>query len=201
MAKPVMLSKTIKSFIQLCQAYTNREIDMKKVDLVEEEVLSKLKETETQVHKALCDDFNTCIALENLGNLINYINKLFQASFKKPTISTSSDSNLNRNYACIMSVCNYLESMLEIFGLSYGRNETATVTSSSTSSLNVNKIVEASLSFRRDMRNLAIDNNQVAAEIKSKIFASCDKFREDLGKANIEFKVTFKTFLFRLNFY
>ena len=182
MTKPVNISNSFKSFVKLCRAYTNREIEMRLVEVDEAELVRKLDETESEVTRALADDFNTSIAVDRISDLVAYVNKLFQASF----VASSSSTQLNRNYGSIMSVSNYFESILGIFGLNYEREEVKL----DQLGIDSNNLIESALRFRKSIRSIAISES-TSKETKGRIFSACDQFRDDLNQLNIEFKVRF----------
>lgn len=184
MAKPVNISNSFKSFVKLCRAYANREIEMRRVEVDEAELVRKLEETESEVTRALADDFNTSIAVDRIADLVGYVNKLFQASFVASKESTS--TQLNRNYGTIMSVSNYVESILGIFGLNYEREEVKL----DQLGIDSNSLIESALRFRKSIRSIAISET-TSKETKGRIFSACDQFRDDLKQLNIEFKVRF----------
>lgn len=182
MTKPVNISNSFKSFVKLCRAYTNREIEMRLVEVDEAELVRKLDETESEVTRALADDFNTSIAVDRISDLVAYVNKLFQASF----VASSSSTQFNRNYGAIMSVSNYVESILGIFGLNYEREEVKL----DQLGIDSNNLIESALRFRKSIRSIAISES-TSKETKGRIFSACDQFRDDLNQLNIEFKVRF----------
>lgn len=183
------ISNTFRSFIQLCRAYSNCEISMQRVSSINEnELVEKINETGNEINRALADDFTTSVAVESLADLVSYINRLFQASFT--SVSSDRSSSLNCHYGPIMAACNYVQNTLEMFGLDY--NET--VSSSSQvpgDDLNIKEIVEAALRFRKNIRTIALEKTASSGDetTKKKLFGVCDQFRDDLRRANIEFKV------------
>ena len=61
------------------------------------------------------------------------------------------------------------------------------------SSVKLDSVIDASLKFRKMVRNLALNKNQsLPKEVKVEILKNCDQFREDFNKLNIEFKVNLK---------
>lgn len=198
MTKPVNISNSFQSFIRLCEAYSNREITMDRVRVNERELVSKIDDTSARVSRALGDDFNTSVAIDALSELVSYVNRLFQESFTSAAASTSADSttsDLNRHYGAVMAACNYVKNTLNTFGLDYkDKKTTNTQTSSSSSSeqLDVNEILNAALRFRKNVRSIALDQPKTdsGSQLKGKLFDVCDQFREDLKRANIEFKVS-----------
>lgn len=155
---------------------------MRLVEVDEAELVRKLDETESEVTRALADDFNTSIAVDRISDLVAYVNKLFQASF----VASSSSTQLNRNYGAIMSVSNYVESILGIFGLNYEREEVKL----DQLGIDSNSLIESALRFRKSIRSIAISES-TSKETKGRIFSACDQFRDDLNQLNIEFKVRF----------
>ena len=155
---------------------------MRLVEVDEAELVRKLDETESEVTRALADDFNTSIAVDRISDLVAYVNKLFQASF----VASSSSTQLNRNYGSIMSVSNYVESILGIFGLNYEREEVKL----DQLGIDSNSLIESALRFRKSIRSIAISET-TSKETKGRIFSACDQFRDDLKQLNIEFKVRF----------
>lgn len=122
MRKAVNLSTSFASFSNLCRVYcNNKKVDMPKLNINEEEVFKTISETRVRIHEALCDDFNTCLVIDELFSLTNLINKEFQSIYDSNLAnskkSQSNESDLNRHYGCVMSVCQFIESYLELFGL------------------------------------------------------------------------------------
>ena len=100
MIKPVKVLDSFQSFIKLCDAYSNEKIEMNKINLDEAEIFNRLKQTREIVHDALCDDFNTCLAIDELSEMIAFVNKNFQSSLdpnliKKLPELTVANSGLN----------------------------------------------------------------------------------------------------------
>ena len=122
MIKPIKVLDSFQSFIKLCDAYSNEKIEMNKINLDEAEIFNRLKQTREIVHNALCDDFNTCLAIDELSEMVAFVNRSFQSSLDPnliknlPELQTRS-TGLNRHYGCVMSVSNYVESTLSLFGI------------------------------------------------------------------------------------
>lgn len=120
MKKPKSLANSFSSFLKYCQAYINREIGLPKLELNETEVFERLEDTKKKIHDALCDDFNTCLVVEELDELKSFINKKFQDAIDSKTNHPKNDSfSLNRHYGCIMGVSNYIESVLKLLGIQF----------------------------------------------------------------------------------
>ena len=122
MHKPVRLSNTFLAFLEFSKSYSNEKVQMRRIVLDEVEVFKRLEETREKVHRALCDDFNTCLAIEELQDLVNFMNKKFQqvTQFEKED-DFNNEKELNRSYGCVMAVCNYVESILKMFGVNFGK--------------------------------------------------------------------------------
>lgn len=112
MRKPVNVLNTIKSYFELVQAYCNGELAAKHLSINENELFVLLENTKQNIHNALCDDFNTSVAVNELLNLITYINK----SFKNKTISNQQNS-LYRYYGPLMATVEYTKFILNSFGI------------------------------------------------------------------------------------
>ena len=199
MHKPATLLKSFESFLKLCHAYSNETIRMERFKIDENEVAQRLNRARDVVHTALCDDFNTCQAVDELFELVTFMNKQFQQTLDKSlSHNTSSDTStdLNRHYGSVMSVANYVESMLSLFGLNFND-----MLQTSSTGVRIDLLIESSLAFRNAIRNLALSKDeQVSKELKGLILKYCDKFREDVNKANVEFKVINVLFL-KLNLF
>lgn len=78
MQKPVNLLRSFHSFFKLIKTYCNEEVAMPALNIDEAFVFKKLNECQENVHLALADDFNTCLALDHLIEMMNLINKQFQ---------------------------------------------------------------------------------------------------------------------------
>ena len=120
MTKPVQIANSFMTFIDLCKTYCNKKIEMNQLDLNEEEIFAKLEETKNKIHSALCDDFNTCLVIDELQELVNFMNKKFQKIINPSTNEeTFGDKGFNRNYGCVMSISNYVQSILYLFGINF----------------------------------------------------------------------------------
>ncbi len=125
MVKPVKILDSFQSFIKLCDAYSNEKIEMNIINLDETEIFNRLKQTREIVHNALCDDFNTCLAIDELSEMVSFVNKKFQFSLDPKLVKTLPEPSktnqpcLNRHYGCVMSVSNYVESTLNLFGINF----------------------------------------------------------------------------------
>lgn len=187
MQKPINLLKSFQSFTKLCRTYCNEEIPMLKLNLNEKDVYEKLSKAQENVHISLCDDFNTGQAIEELTHLIYIINKQFQL-LNDPKLSdyqNNDPNDMNRHYGCVMSVCNYVESILELFGIKLNSE----LTQSNNNSMNINEIIDSSLQFRKSMRLIALDKTVgIPKEAKQSILKACDELRDGLREQNIEFK-------------
>lgn len=180
MQKPINLLNSFQSFLKLCKTYCNKEIPMMKLNIDETMVYEKLDQSQRNIHLALCDDFNTCQAIEELSQLMNLINKSFQ---KTTSQNGSTEDDLNRHYGCVMSVANCVKTTLEMFGLVLDQQSNKGVSES----VNVNDLIESSLRFRKNIRKLAM-TKEIPKDIKNSIFEACDQLRDDLKSQNIEFK-------------
>jgi cysteinyl-tRNA synthetase len=120
MIKSKSLTNSFSSFIKYCQAYINQEIDLPKLELNEAQVFDRLEKTKNKIHEALCDDFNTCLVVEELDELKSFLNRHFQNSLDSSTTNQTIDSSsINRHYGCVMGVSNYIESVLNMFGIHF----------------------------------------------------------------------------------
>jgi len=192
MKKAVQLSNSFSSFLNLCKMYCNKKINMPKLNINEMEVFLKLNNANNKIHQALCDDFNTCLVVDELFELTNFLNKQFQ-TILDPSLSNNkqlqeNESDLNFHYGCIMSVCNFIESKLNLFGIKTQKNE-------SESQFKPDGLVNCSLNFRNQVRNLALNKEtEISPDLKKILLQYCDQFRDDLRKENIEFKVIYFSF-------
>lgn len=192
MQKPINLLKSFESFTKLCRTYCNEEIPMLKLNLDESVIYEKLSQAQANVHKALCDDFNTSQAIEQLSDLIYIINKQFQLLNDPKLIECQNNdpNDMNCHYGCVMSVCNYIESTLDLFGIKLNSNKN--ISQNEDSSLNINAIIDNSLEFRKSMRLIALNKNiGITKEAKQDILNACDQLRNGLREQNIEFKVLY----------
>jgi cysteinyl-tRNA synthetase len=82
MQKPVKLLHSFQTFFKLIKTYCNEEVAMPALSIDEDYVYKKLTECQENVHLALSDDFNTCLAIDHLIELMNFINKQFQGVSK-----------------------------------------------------------------------------------------------------------------------
>lgn len=178
MVKSINLNTSFSSFLNFCENFVNEKLKSVKFLADENEIFQKLNETKANIHEALCDDFNTCLVIDELSDLVNFMNKKFQSNPANEETNT-----LNRHYGCIMSVHNFTKNILEIFGLEFDAEK------KSNSGIKIGPIVESSLKFRTAIRNLSLDKtSNIPKEVKMEILKHCDEFRENLNKARIEFK-------------
>lgn len=128
MKKAVNLSNSFASFLKLCRVYCDKKMEMPKLNLDENEIFAKLSIIKANIHEALCDDFNTCLVIDELFELTNLMNKEFQ-SVLDPNLSTRTvqSDDLNRHYGCVMSVCNFIEYTLDLFGIQSDLNSQKSV--------------------------------------------------------------------------
>jgi cysteinyl-tRNA synthetase len=190
MSKAVTMLNSFSAYLKLSRSYSSNEITRPRIHLSESDVLSKLARTRSNVHAALSDDFNTSVAVEELFDLVSYMNRAFHKSLEPSSIVESTD--LNRNYACVMSAASYVQSTLEMLGLRAETDLNALSRSDEPGGLKTPELIASSLRFRNAMRNLALDKTvsaQLPREVKHAILKHCDQFRSDLRDANIEFKV------------
>ena len=125
MRKAVNISNSFSSFVNMCRNYCDKQLEMPKLKLDETDIFSKLAQSKENIHEALCDDFDTCLVLNELFELTNSINRKFQLTLDPNLVKQQSnsraeiitDDDLNRHYGCLMSVCNFVESTLELFGI------------------------------------------------------------------------------------
>ena len=120
MNKPISMLNSFTSFIRLCRMYCNEEIPMSRLCIDEAQVFNELNKAKEKLHSALCDDFNTCEAVQILFELSSFINKKFQLTFDPNLLQVNepiTELDFNRHYGCVMSVCQFVESTLRLFGL------------------------------------------------------------------------------------
>ncbi len=134
MRKAVNISDSFASFLSMCRNYCDKRLEMPKLNLDETEIFSKLAQAKEKIHDALCDDFNTCLVVNELYELTNSINRKFQLILDPNLVKQHSNSraqvdtdDLNRHYGCLMSVCNFLESTLDLFGIQLTTNSNKSV--------------------------------------------------------------------------
>jgi cysteinyl-tRNA synthetase len=188
MTKAVNMLNSFLAYLKLSHSYATNEISRPRIELDETEVQARLEECRAGVHASLSDDFNTSGAVEQLFELVTFMNRIFTKSFDSKESSSTQD--LNRHYGCVMSVANYVKSMLDLFGLSVQENESALVSEAS-SGLKVADLIDSSLRFRNAVRNLALSKemaDKLSKEVRSDILKHCDRFRNELREANLEFK-------------
>ncbi|CAF0712396.1 unnamed protein product [Brachionus calyciflorus] len=178
MVKAANLTNKFSTFLSTCENFANETLKSVKFTAEESEVFQRLDLAKEKISKALADDFNTCLVIDELSEIVNFMNKNFVS---KTDIVEVQD--LNRHFGCVMGIHNYIKSILELFGMSFNQN------SSESCGLKIEPIVDISLKFRSSIRNLALDKtNKLPKEIKMEILKYCDEFRENLNKSKIEFK-------------
>lgn len=201
MAKPVRLLTTLKSFLEFTNNYCNAILTNQLVDLSDVEILENLKKTQKKINEALCDDFNTSSALNELLDLIAFINK----AVKQRTNENQSSTNF-QNYGALMAVNEYVQNTLSSFGLNLGMDTNSENVSVKhflifaiincfelkfhlkDGSKSLKAVMEASLKLRNTIRALA--KTETNPEARKKLLEACDVFRSELKEANITLKVT-----------
>ena len=186
MLKAKALDYSFSSFLNFCKTYSNNLVEISPLDLDEDQVFSRLDQARQIVHEALCDDFNTPKVIEELNELVSYMNRLFQTKSSKYT--EESNSVFNRHYGCVMSVSNFVSDILDTFGLLLETGEHSDQNANS-SGVKIEQVVESSIKFRKSVRNLALDKTTPKVT-KMNILKLCDELRNDLQKASIELKDT-----------
>lgn len=121
MTKPTSILKIFNSFIEFTNAYCNGLSTTMNIDLNEIKLFEKLEAVCLNVDNALNDDFNTNLAIHELLDLVNYMNKIFKSSHESSNKINTLNS-INSNYGSIMAVSQYVKLMLNIFGLNTGKS-------------------------------------------------------------------------------
>ena len=182
MIKPVNLFNSFLSFLNLCENFANGRLRNLRFKSDESQVYHRLENTKQKIHDALSDDFDTCLVINELSNLVNFMNKNFESCVIGEDVN-----DLNRYYGCVMSVHNYTKWVLELLGLVINEDR------NNSSNLKIGDIVESSLKFRKLVRNLALDKNRnLNTDTKMELLKYCDLFRQNLDQSNIEIKVILK---------
>ncbi|KAN0036533.1 hypothetical protein ACTFIV_001831 [Dictyostelium citrinum] len=145
--------KIVRSKLKLEQTSVNK---VKKTFKDSIELLNQLSETKYLVEKDLKDDFNTPSVIKRLELLMKQTNESIN----------SIDTDL------LFNVQDYVESMLNIFGLEFSENSDNLVDNSN------EYLLGKLLDFRSDVKNLA-KNEQSLDQIKSKIYQITDQVRSD----------------------
>ena len=96
-----------------------------------------------------------------------------------------------------MSVANYVETTLDLFGIAFGSAKRASQANSDSADIDINSVVEAVVKFRNSIRSYAL-SDAVTKENKKQLFAYCDQIRNELQQLKIELKVTFFFFNIQL---
>ena len=193
MQKSISVEHSFRTFVDRCHNYCNNnsssnELTAKRrLNLNESDVLSRLSEASERVHLALCDDFNTAQAVDELQALVKHMNSLMDDRGHSSLSVNDDDASFNRHYGCVTSVGNYVRAMLQLFGIEFTSSTDAS--SSNGDAIRVDKLIEASLRLRKSVRMLASDK-RLPNEIRTQIFKSCDNLRDDFKLANIELKVS-----------
>lgn len=182
MQKAVVLDYTFSSFLNLCKTYCGHDSALTPLELNEDEAFARLDQARQSVHAALCDDFNTPKVIEELNELVGYMNRLFQSN--KTPASATAESVSNRHHGPVMAFSNFLQDTLDTFGVTWRADA-----NSASSSAKIEQILEASIKFRRQVRNLALDKS-TPKDAKTRMLALCDDLRIDFQKASVELKDT-----------
>ena len=185
MQKSVALDYTFTSFVNLCKTYCSPEAPVPPLQLDEAEVFARLDQARQSVHEALCDDFNTPKVIEELSELVSFMNRLFQSKTQSTDNSDSQHVN-NRHYGPVMSVSNFIQDTLDTFGLSW---QAADHQTNASNGVKIEQVIEASIKFRKQIRNLARDK-ATPKDVKMSALKLCDDLRVDFQKANVELKDT-----------
>ena len=77
------------------------------------EILERLNQARQNVDQALCDDFNTSAAMNEILDLVTFVNK----SVKKRERNNESFNSLNMNYGSLMAVNEFIQTITSNFGL------------------------------------------------------------------------------------
>ena len=118
MVKPVAILNKINSFFEYTDAYCHGTVSGgNDMSVSEEDILKRLEQTKTIINDALCDDFNTSATVNELLELINYINKSIKnQNESNPTVMAPAAS-VNRCYGALMATVEYTKSILNTLGL------------------------------------------------------------------------------------
>jgi cysteinyl-tRNA synthetase len=118
MEKPINLLNYFVNYLNFSSNYCNEKVKMKRLNnLNEATIFTELNKTKQIVHDALCNDFNTCLVIEKLFDLVNLMNKNFQPLYDDTSDDNNDSNDIHRHYGCIMSVSSYVKSILDMFGL------------------------------------------------------------------------------------
>lgn len=149
-------------------------------DELEKNLMADLYKAQHQFRVALCDSFNTPVAINILLDLINKVNVYFSARGREYNIQP------------VQVIAQWITRMLKMFGLGEGSavaeatavgwGKDGEAAGSGDLEAQLDKYIRAIASFRDDIRKLAIDN----APAKD-ILTLCDTFRDnDLANLGVQ---------------
>lgn len=183
------IESTINKFYQKIRALNfdneeklnNGEIILKKYEINDYKLFKLFEESKEKVHKSLCDNLSTPIAIRNLLELINNCN------------SYISENNNNYKIDLLIDICKYISKILEIFGFSIredrlGWKESTEVdlrgngeNNADNKELNNEEIIlpviKVLSNFRDFIRSKSIENINIK-EMKE-LLIECDRIRDE----------------------
>ncbi|KAJ8920392.1 hypothetical protein NQ315_005258 [Exocentrus adspersus] len=156
--------KVYKSLIDSCDDYRKGYL---KANINNDVLLKILCESYNNVHKALCDDFDTPSVISTLNQLVSVTNSMLH--------TTSSSDHHQNGLSSVTAVSNFVSSTLSLFGVYY--NDTA-----SSSSEDFIKVMNVLNNFRQEVRLIGIQNKD------KDVLKICDNVREKLKDSGITVK-------------
>ncbi|KAK7605463.1 hypothetical protein V9T40_007321 [Parthenolecanium corni] len=159
-------------FFDNCRAYVNGYSLKGDIDVAK--LLEIFEETKKNVDASLKDDFNTKECIHLLDDLMTVTNSMIFAD----------TLNGVRNVATVCCVSSYVEEMMEFFGFNFSDRSISETDVDNVAS-HLENIIDASVSFRNEVRNLALglkkSKNTEIKDIHKNLLTLCDDFR---GKFN-----------------
>ncbi|CAD2220619.1 tRNA synthetases class I (C) catalytic domain containing protein, putative [Angomonas deanei] len=139
---------------------------------LDRELIEKFRTTEEAVHAALCDNFDTPVALTALMDLVSHTNRYLSLTDK----NTNPDAE-RPSVTLLQKVGRYITRIFKVFGVvegtdAIGLDSSAAGESGEANSFNI--VVDTLVEFRDNVRNTAKETNTIPSFIKL-----CDAVRDE----------------------
>jgi cysteinyl-tRNA synthetase len=162
-----IVESTIQNFLSLVNALSNETVTSQghNYSTQEAELILNLQKKQDAVHAAICDSFNTPLAMNEIRGLISLANIYYadKQKLKQPP-----------NIAVMYKIARYISRILRIFGLGENHDIIGTFGGAPKSSANLIPILKTMSEFRDNIRNLAQNKGD-----PKQILEVCDKFRDE----------------------
>eukprot|EP01056_Protomagalhaensia_sp_Gyna25_P000642 Protomagalhaensia_sp_Gyna_25__641@NODE_12_length_8628_cov_38_763069_g8_i0_p1_GENE_NODE_12_length_8628_cov_38_763069_g8_i0NODE_12_length_8628_cov_38_763069_g8_i0_p1_ORF_typecomplete_len640_score156_37tRNAsynt_1e/PF01406_19/1_5e128tRNAsynt_1e/PF01406_19/1_1e02tRNAsynt_1g/PF09334_11/1_8e05tRNAsynt_1g/PF09334_11/4_2e05tRNAsynt_1/PF00133_22/0_24tRNAsynt_1/PF00133_22/4_8e08DALR_2/PF09190_11/4_3e08DALR_2/PF09190_11/1_1e04tRNAsynt_1f/PF01921_18/18tRNAsynt_1f/PF01921_18/0_0016tRNAsynt_1d/PF00750_19/0_71t len=180
------MSSTLRKDIKSDETYTSAtDVDFERLTglnqpqkwlELEKKLHQEFAAVQRDVHEALCDNFNTPLAMDRLLNLVTAVNVYVTAKQEK-----------DLRAPLVYKVTNYIYTILKVFGLTSedeGVFEYAATGANTANDEAFVSLMDKTAEFRHQMREnvkklYSIKEPAEAKEIANKIMGICDVFRDD----------------------